>query len=88
MFVNIGNKIKTLARIICWIGIVVSVISGIVMLATSANLIPAGILTLVLGSLLSWVGSFILYGFGEMVENSDIRTELAVKEAMTKESAK
>lgn len=29
-----------------------------------------GILTMVLGSLLSWVSSFVLYGFGEIVENS------------------
>jgi len=32
MFDNIGSKIKTLARVICWIGIIVSIISGCVLM--------------------------------------------------------
>ena len=32
----------------------------------------AGILTIGLGSLAAWVSSFLLYGFGTLVENSDI----------------
>ena len=85
MFDNIGSKIKTLAKVVCWIGIIGSIIAGIAMIATmgSVGVLP-GLLTIVLGALLSWVGSFVLYGFGEMVENSDIRTELAVKAEMGK----
>jgi hypothetical protein len=30
----------------------------------------SGILTIVLGSLAAWISSFLLYGFGELVENS------------------
>ena len=29
MFDNIGDKIKTLAKVLCWIGIVISVIAAI-----------------------------------------------------------
>lgn len=84
MFTNIGEKIKTLAKVVCWFGIIASVISGIAMIATSETLILAGVLTLVLGSLFSWISSFVLYGFGEVVENSDIRTELMAKADMDK----
>ena len=33
MWSNIGHKIKTLAKVICWIGIVLSVIAGIAVIA-------------------------------------------------------
>lgn len=83
MFDNIGAKIKMLAKVLCWIGIVASVISGIAIMAgTGSNGVLPGLLTIVLGTLFSWIGSFVLYGFGEMVENSDIRTDIAVKADM------
>lgn len=91
MFDNIGKKIKTLANVVCCIGIVASIIGGgicIVIGATNSynggSMIATGIAVLLLGSLSSWIGSFVLYGFGEMVENSDIRTELMVKADMEK----
>ena len=86
MFNNIGAKIKTLAKILCWIGIIGSVISGIVIIVagsrnsyystpygsfSSGSAVLAGILTMVLGSLLSWIGSFFAYGFGQLIENTD-----------------
>ena len=37
----------------------------------------AGLLTIVLGSLLSWIGSFFTYGFGQLIENTDdIRSKM------------
>lgn len=72
MFNNIGGKIKTLAKVVCWIGIIACIITGIVLMATDDDLILVGILTAVVGSLLSWVSSFVLYGFGQLVENSDV----------------
>ena len=80
MFNNIGRKIKTFAKVMCWIGIIASVVAGLVMIATSfssyapAAGIVAGILTAVLGSLFSWVGSFMMVGFGELIEKT---TEIA-----------
>ena len=99
MFSNIGKKIKTLAKVLCWIGIILSVISGIGIIAASGQIgssyssysygynssVPAlssgsavliGILVILLGSLFSWIGSFMLYGFGQMVDNSDTLVEL------------
>ncbi|MGN0776854.1 MAG: hypothetical protein ACI4MM_09295 [Candidatus Ventricola sp.] len=77
MFTNIGTKIKTTAKVFAWVGIILSVLAGVA-LTMSAGFI-GGIWVAIVGSLLSWVGSLALYGFGELVENSDIRTNLAVK---------
>jgi len=67
MFDNIGGKIKTLAKVVCWIGIIVSVILGLL----SRNAITA-LLFIGIGSLGSWIGSFMTYGFGQLIENTDI----------------
>ncbi|MBR4120296.1 MAG: hypothetical protein IKT95_00910 [Spirochaetales bacterium] len=76
MFENIGGKIKGLAKVICWIGIICCVIIGIIAISEDDGL--AGVIIIVAGSLLSWVGSFVLYGFGELVENSSaIRSDLS-----------
>lgn len=90
MFNNIGCKIKGLAKFICWVGIIISVLSGIAVILGGASgrsygsdyygerfashsaggAIIVGILIIVIGSILSWVSSFVLYGFGELVDNS------------------
>lgn len=84
MFENVGAKLKAYAKVICWIGIILSVISGIVLMADGYNgsgVFP-GLLIIIVGSLASWIGSLGIYGFGELVENSDIRTNLACKADM------
>ncbi len=75
MFENIGSRIKNLSKFICCIEIIACIVVGTVMAATNENLIFAGILVAVIGALLSWVGAFILYGFGQLIENSDIIAE-------------
>lgn len=72
MFDNIGSKIKTLAQVICWIGIIASIIIGFVLMVQDEDTAFVGILTMILGSLGSWIGSFMTYGFGQLIENSDI----------------
>lgn len=89
MFNNIGGKIKGLAKFLCWLGIILSVVAGVVLIIAAATKssytfdsygekfvlssggsVVAGILVIVFGSLFSWIGSFFMYGFGELVENS------------------
>ena len=70
MFNNIGRKIKTLAKVICWICIVIFFIYGILIMIKGAPFL--GILVFVLGSFISWIASFMTYGFGQLIENSDI----------------
>lgn len=67
MFDAIGAKIKGLTKLICWVGIIASVISGGAMLSNRYTA-TIGIIVMILGSLLSWVGSFLLYGFGELID--------------------
>ncbi|MBR6806863.1 MAG: SHOCT domain-containing protein [Clostridia bacterium] len=84
MYNNIGGKIKGLAVFLAWVGIILSILSGIGILSTTSkvgyysdsDLISGagslvGLITIVVGCLLSWVGSLVLYGFGQLVENSD-----------------
>lgn len=74
MFSNIGGKIKRLAMVICWIGIISSIISGIYFCAEVRHGEEIGIPLLILGPFFSWIGSFIAYGLGELIEcASDIR---------------
>lgn len=68
MFENIGGKIKNLAKILCWVGIIISVIFALAMFGSYGG--AAGIIYLFLGPLMAWISSFCLYGFGELVENS------------------
>lgn len=77
MFTNIGGKIKTLTKVVCWIGIVVSVIGGVVFMFNGEAL--AGLAMIVGGVLAFWVGSFVLYAFGELVENVAVIAEMQVK---------
>ncbi len=81
MFSNIGGKIKGLAVAICIIGIVISVICGLGVIAGTSMFgfagelavggAPSGVLVMLVGSFLSWICSFPLYGFGQLVQNSD-----------------
>lgn len=90
MFNNIGRKIMGLAKLFCWLGIIASIIGGILIIATgllSANsyytskysiyTILCGLAVIIFGSLLAWISSFLLYGFGQLVDNSD---KLVMKE--------
>lgn len=70
MYDDIGSKIKGLAQVVFGLGAIISVLSGL-MLATSGGTdgsVVAGILSMILGPVLSWLGSLCLYGFGELIE--------------------
>ena len=84
MFNNIGSKIKGLAKFFCFFGIGINVLLGIACIITGIIfldgwdteiigiiLIIVGPVLAIFGSLLSWISSFILCGFGQLVENSD-----------------
>jgi hypothetical protein len=73
MFDHIGSKIKTLATILTVIGIVLSFFCGLTLLLNEEG---SGLVIMILGSLCSWLGSFLLYGFGQLIENSDKIVEL------------
>lgn len=71
MFENIGRKIKGLTKIICWVGIIASIVAAIAMMSMGEDvLLVIGIIMLVVGPIMSWVSSFIMYGFGELVDRA------------------
>ena len=65
MFFNIGNKIKVLAMVTTIIGIIFSIIFGIIIMIENFFL---GLISMLICGVSSWVGSFMIYGFGELIE--------------------
>ena len=65
MYDKIGGKIKTLTKALTILGIVASVIYGIVLLSLGQ---VWGIIYILIMPFLIWAGSFVLYGFGELIE--------------------
>lgn len=86
MFDNIGGKIKEFATFLTIAGIIASVISGIAIISNSYAIgygpiqgigILIGFLVIILGSIISWVSSLVLYGFGQLVKSvQNIEREL------------
>ncbi|MBR1625232.1 MAG: hypothetical protein IJ676_05780 [Clostridia bacterium] len=74
MFKDIGKKIKVVAKVCTWIGIIGGAICGIVLLAL--DIIIAGIIVLIVAPIISWLSMFTLYGFGQLIDNSDIIVNL------------
>ena len=72
MFDHIGKKIMTLSTIISAIGIALSVILGIILMIAFPDLVIIGLLIMALGIFISWVSSWMLYGYGRLIENSEI----------------
>ena len=69
MFNNISKKIKILSYVCTIVGILCSFIFGFVLLKSKNYM---GIAVIILGSFVSWVASFTLYGFGQLIENTDV----------------
>ena len=70
MYENIGKKIKGLAQILFIVGAIAAAIIGMVLMIISTSFILLGVLTLFLGPILSWIGSWLLYGFGELIDKT------------------
>ena len=83
MFDNIGKKIMALTKIVCTAGITLSVILGIILIV--GDMIGVGIAAAILLSLACWLGSFMLYAFGQLIDDTHaIREFLGNKKSETK----
>ena len=67
LYENIGIKIKEWAQGIFIAETVIAVIAGIALFINKYFL--AGILTFVLGPYIAWVSSWLLYAFGQLVDD-------------------
>lgn len=76
MFKNIGKKIKILAIVIFACGIIGSVFGGCSdMVAgiseSNADDAISGLAVVFFGPILTWISSILIYGFGQLIDNSD-----------------
>ena len=73
MWSDMGQKLKILAQVICVLGMIASLVYAIIIWSqkNQPSTFWPGLLMLVAGCILSWVGSWILYGFGLIVERAE-----------------
>jgi uncharacterized membrane protein YtjA (UPF0391 family) len=71
---GVGSRIKLIAKILFWVGVACLVCSLLVALVSQeAPATKIGeLLSALLGCLVMCVGAFLIYGFGVLVENSEI----------------
>ena len=91
MFDDIGEKIKNLAIIVAILGMISSIIAGLILMGDEHYGFFYGLLVIIFGCIASWIGEFILYGFGELIcktteiaENTKNQSVLAVAETIEK----
>ena len=69
LYSNIGSKIKNWAKWVFIVEAIASVIGAICMMASAEDswMLVVGMIVLVVGPLIAWVSSWLLYGFGEII---------------------
>lgn len=70
MYDNISSKIKGLAKAAFIVEAIAAIIAGIALMASDEDMIPVGLLVMVVGPIVAWVSSWLLYGFGELIDKA------------------
>lgn len=68
MYKNIGKKMKGLAKGIFIIESILAVLAGIVLILSDDDMILPGFLVMILLPIAAWISSWLLYGFGEIID--------------------
>ena len=69
MFNNIGGKIKSITKTVCIVNIIACIIIGIVLMTQVGFLL--GLAVSFFGASLLWESCLTMYGFGQLIENTD-----------------
>lgn len=69
LYADIGGKIKNWAKWVFIVESVSAIVSGIVLLSEEYDNEAMGLLVIVLGPFVAWVSSWLLYAFGQLVED-------------------
>jgi hypothetical protein len=69
MFSNIGNKIKTFAIFLFVIEAIGAIFTGIALIAELYDE-WIGVLVMFAGPVVAWISSWLLYGFGELIDKT------------------
>ena len=81
MFTKIGKKIKTVAAVLFYVLAASSIIGALYVifgfgkLLGVGNAILLGVLIILVGGLLAWLSAIMLYGYGELIDNSTLIRE-------------
>lgn len=70
MYDNIGGKIKRLAKATFFVEAIAAVITGIALMASGEERAAIGFLVAMLGLIVALVSSWLLYGFGELIDKT------------------
>ena len=70
MYADIGKKIKGLAKWTFIVEAIGAVVGGISLMVIDEYLIIYGILIMLLGPFAAWASSWVLFGFGEIVDKT------------------
>ncbi len=73
---GVGENIVNLGNVVCIIGVIASFIIGFFLPSIDDDLTLLGILIMGLGSLLSWLSTLLLRGFGQLVSDTAIIRQL------------
>ena len=85
-FTNCGKTFKVIAKTMCYLGFIGSAICGIAMMVNGDEWVIIGLVIAVFGGIVVWLMSLIPYAIGTVVENSEIQTNIALRQL--KEEAK
>ena len=70
MYDNIGSKIKGLAKVTFYVEAVAAIIGGIALMVEDEDLAAMGLLLMIVGPLVAWVSTWLIYGFGELIDKA------------------
>ena len=81
MFENVGRKIKIVAKVIFWVGIILAFLTWIAFFwyGVENSEIVYFIMSLIIPPIygvLAWISCLSMYGTGQLIENSDILVKL------------
>lgn len=83
MYSQIGKKIKMLAVFLCLLEALGTFIGGIVIIAMAKKIWFIGLIIMLSGPILSLITSWLMYGFGELIDKtSNIEREICKKKTV------
>lgn len=69
MYQNVGQKIKSLTKVVVIIMMVLSIIGGISMMALDEEMILPGLLIAAIGCFVAWLSGLTMYAYGDIADN-------------------
>ena len=95
MFNRVGAKLKALAEVLCVLGIATAIIWGGMVIDSGMtrgfihnHTLLCGLCIMIGGGISSWLVSLFIYGFGQLIENSDKLVEQPRYRVCTKDFSK